>query len=222
MGPPCKCKLLCSTKFPDDVRSELFKKYWAMGSLQRQRDYLSSCVEPLQIKYRRIKVDNTREPRRQNCSFSLLNDGKTIRVCKTFIINTLGITERTIRTVIQAKSSGVGIIPEDRRGKHNNQMKMHQEMLDSIRTHINSIPRIESHYLRAKTTREFIDGGLTCRNAQEIMKFNEFPPRNLQLTMMPIHVFLIPNSTLGSLFLRRIDVINAKHTKMPLKMKRQL
>lgn len=34
------------------------------------------------------------------------------------------------------------------------------EILDSVRAHINSIPRIESHYLKANTKKEFIDGGL--------------------------------------------------------------
>ena len=30
---------------------------------------------------------------------------------------------------------------------------------DGVIDHINTIPRIESHYLRAQSTREFIEGG---------------------------------------------------------------
>lgn len=160
MGPPCpsKCLLACSTRFSEEFRVHLFEQYWRLASLQRQRDFLSSCVEQLQLKYRRISAN---EPRRPNCSFHIMNNGQRVRVCKKFLINTLGIGERTIRTIIQSKMSGNGIIPEDKRGKHNNRRKIDEEILQSIRDHINSVPRIESHYVRSETHREFIDGGLT-------------------------------------------------------------
>lgn len=110
MGPPCqdKCVISCSKKFTEDFRSQLFKNYWELCSLQRQRDFLISCIEPLILKYRRISAT---KPRKPNCAFYVMNNGKKVRVCKTFLINTLGITERMIRTVIQAKADGAGIAP---------------------------------------------------------------------------------------------------------------
>lgn len=47
MGPTCgnRCILKCSEKFSEERRSEFFQQYWSLGSLQRQRDYLSSCIE---------------------------------------------------------------------------------------------------------------------------------------------------------------------------------
>lgn len=44
--------------------------------------------------------------------------------------------------------------------------------MESVRVHINSISRIESHYLRANTTREFIDGGLTIADLHRDYKKN--------------------------------------------------
>ncbi|CAG9814696.1 unnamed protein product [Phaedon cochleariae] len=158
--PPCseRCKLGCQNKLSEDHRTKLFMDYWKLGSLQRQRDFLGSCVEPLVTKYRRI---SGADARRRNCVFYLTNSGMRMRVCKTFLINTFGNTERTIRTFIQSIVSDNGMIPQDKRGKHGRQMKIDQEILESVRFHINSIPRVESHYLRANTTREFIDGGLS-------------------------------------------------------------
>lgn len=81
-------------------------------------------------------------------------------------MNTLGIAERTLRTVIQGRYSssvGVGVIPNDKRGKHAYHNQVRPEIIQSVRDHINSIPRIESHYTRANTSREFIDGGLTIK-----------------------------------------------------------
>lgn len=66
--PPCsvQCSLKCSTKISEASRKEIFANYWKLGSLQRQRDFIGCCVEPLQLKYRRIKADASKEPRRQN------------------------------------------------------------------------------------------------------------------------------------------------------------
>ncbi|CAG4984535.1 unnamed protein product [Parnassius apollo] len=91
------------------------------------------------------------------------NNGQNVRVCKTFLLNTLGITDRTLLTVIEAKTSEgfLGSAPMDSRGKHDHHIKTDPEVLDSVRVHINSIARIDSHYLRANTSREYIDGGLT-------------------------------------------------------------
>ncbi|CAG9763508.1 unnamed protein product [Ceutorhynchus assimilis] len=47
----------------------------------------------------------------------------------------------------------------DRRGKHGKQLVLAPEIKDSVRRFISAIPTIESHYLRAQTTREYIEGG---------------------------------------------------------------
>lgn len=77
-------------------------------------------------------------------------------------MNTLAVSERTIRTIIQGRASSSGIVPEDKRGRHcSRPNQIDEEILNSVKDHIKSVPRIESHYLRASTSREFIDGGLT-------------------------------------------------------------
>lgn len=45
MGPTCgnRCILKYSEKF-SERRAEFFQQYWSLGLLQRQRDYLSSCI----------------------------------------------------------------------------------------------------------------------------------------------------------------------------------
>ncbi|XP_072387301.1 uncharacterized protein [Diabrotica undecimpunctata] len=160
MGPPCpeKCTLACSNKVSEEYRAQIFKDYWEMASLQRQRDFLGSCIQPLQLKYRRITAG---VPRKPNCAFYLIINGEKTRVCKTLLINTLGITERNIRTVIESRASGNGIVLEDKRGKHGKHKKVDEEVIQSVRNHISSIPRVESHYVRKETSREFIDGGLS-------------------------------------------------------------
>nr|CAI5870558.1 unnamed protein product [Callosobruchus analis] len=44
------------------------------------------------------------------------------------------------------------------KGKHGNHAKVDQKVKDGIRLHINSIPRIPSHYCCSGSSREFIEG----------------------------------------------------------------
>lgn len=52
-----------------------------------------------------------------------------------------------------------GLVEAKKREKHSDHSKVDPAIRQSIHGFINSIPRIESHYLRAQTTREFINGG---------------------------------------------------------------
>ncbi|KAF2889176.1 hypothetical protein ILUMI_16997 [Ignelater luminosus] len=52
-----------------------------------------------------------------------------------------------------------GFLEEDKRAKHCNHRKLDPVIRNGIWKHIDSIPRIESHYLRSQTRREFIKGG---------------------------------------------------------------
>jgi hypothetical protein len=186
VGAPCtdNCRLACSSNFTQEKRVQIFNCYWELGSIERHRDFLSSCVRPLEIASRRIKT-NRRYPRQGNSAFYLLNDGQSFRVCKTFLISTLGISPRTIRTVIDAKKLNDGIIPEDHRGKHGSHCKLDSELIKAVKDHIESIPKVESHYLRANTTRLFIDGGLTIaelhRNYKEVQKQHNKPDVNYDI-----------------------------------------
>lgn len=90
-----------------------------------------------------------------------MNEGR-VRVCKLFFINTLDINDRPIRTVLEKKNKVCeNLIENDLRGKHSNHHTVDQSIKDGMRAHIDSIPKIESHYLRANTSRVFIDGSKT-------------------------------------------------------------
>lgn len=54
-----------------------------------------------------------------------------------------------------------GFVESDLRGKHTNHATVSPEIKNSVRVFINAIPRMESHYLRKQTSREFIEGGKT-------------------------------------------------------------
>lgn len=115
-------------------------------------------MEEIKPKYQYKRLDSNRKLK--NAFFFYLNGTKT-KVCKTFFKNTLNITDRCIRTVIEKKNNITGVLKGEQRGKHGKHRKIPDDLIDGVQSHIKSIPRIESHYLRQQTTKEYIDGGKT-------------------------------------------------------------
>lgn len=116
MGPTCtsKCRLSCAKNFTEQKRTEIFQAYQKLESIERQRGFLNACTRTLKCAYRRIKTNKIYD-RKENIPYYLLNGNKEIRVCKTFLINALGITDHTdhqriIRTVIDGKARNDGFI----------------------------------------------------------------------------------------------------------------
>ncbi|CAG4956567.1 unnamed protein product [Parnassius apollo] len=126
-----------------------------MGDLSRQRDYIAKCIKVITPKYQ-YKVHNSNRGPKHSFSFEINNIKH--RICKTFFKNTLAIKNRPIASVI-AKKNQAGTIEEEKMGKHGKQYKISSDIIKGIKNHIDSIPRIESHYVRQQTTREFIDWG---------------------------------------------------------------
>ncbi|XP_060809417.1 uncharacterized protein LOC132903927 [Amyelois transitella] len=160
IGVPCNnnCRLKCSNNFSEEERKEIFCNYWRMGSLTQQRYFISKHMSEIKPKYQYKKISNNRKPKH---SFYLTINNQKKKVCKIFFKRTLGINDRPIRTVIE-KFNSTGIIEPELRGKHKNHgTKVSAELLATVKRHIDSIPRIESHYLRQQTSREYIEGGKT-------------------------------------------------------------
>ena len=176
MREPCsqKCKLKCAEKFSYEQRKKIFDKYWALTDLEAQRSFLFNNMTKVTTKH-----DTRHRPRRDNHAFHFTVEQQKIRVCKFFFKNTLSINDRPIRTVI-SKSEGDGFLQPDCWGKHGHHKQVDITVKESVRRFIGTIPRVESHYLRAQTTREYIEGGRSLADIyrdyqQQCMENNEVP-----------------------------------------------
>lgn len=152
-----KCRLKCSNYINMESRLKLFRNFWKLSDLYKQRPFIGSCMIDIEPKYRYTNAEN---PCKYNKASYFTVDGEKFRVCKTFFKNTLDITNRMIETT-KSKYDENGIVQEDYRGRHENHKKISAELVNDIKNHINSIPRIESHYLRATSSREYINGAKT-------------------------------------------------------------
>lgn len=157
MGPPCAetCNFKCQTKIGPRERQQLFDSYWKLGNLDKQRHFLLKCMEKIAPA---VRFTNKNNPRLLNNSFNFFIGDEKKRVCKRFFMNTLGISDRPIRTVLK-KTNEMGFLEPEKRGKHDKHYQVDGRIKQSVRDFINGIPRMESHYLRAQTSREYIEGG---------------------------------------------------------------
>lgn len=116
-------------------------------------------MEPIQPKYQYVRVGGTRKKRDNNNAFYFrLNDQK-VRVCKLFFKNTLDINDRPIRSVQEKRNKmATVLLEEDRQGKHGKQKKVGDVLKEGVKNFVEKIPKIKSHYMRANTSKHFIDG----------------------------------------------------------------
>ncbi|KAG5898964.1 hypothetical protein JTB14_004683 [Gonioctena quinquepunctata] len=125
-------------------------------STKDNSNIIAECNQDKENEQNSQNIGENEESRQNARAFYLHVKRTRLRVCKTFFKATLDIDDRPIRTALSKKTDN-GFLEPDGRGKHGHQPTVDPEIKESIKTLINSIPRIESHYLRAQTTGEFIE-----------------------------------------------------------------
>lgn len=165
MRSACACRLKCYEKFDENLRKNIFTKFWAIGDHERQWEFIIRYVKNVDIKKMTLQRAANRT---QTLIYSLpstteMND--SIKVCKIMFINTLSITQQVVYTAIEKLSKEL----KDLRGKHSTRpKKMLVETERSIIEHINDFNRVESHYVRKDTQKEYLEETLNVQKMHRL------------------------------------------------------
>lgn len=154
------CSFKCSSLISPVDREEINTKFWILGR-EKQQDYFAQTTK-----------QSERESERKRISYYLTVNGKQIRVCKDFYLETLDISQTRIKTYHKNKDPSVGTPSPYRTG--NNNKKTSEAKLAEVHQHIQSFPRVESHYSRADSTCEYLDGGLSIRKMYRLYTEKQF------------------------------------------------
>ena len=57
----------------------------------------------------------------------------------------------------------MGLLEEEKRGKHGNQIQISDNIRNNIKRHIDLFPRVEGHYVRKTSQREYLESGLSLQ-----------------------------------------------------------
>ena len=151
-----KCKFRCSANISEEDRAAIFKEFWGMSDNDKLHFYgKTTAQEPTS----RPTAHGTASRRSHSISYSLPVNSQNVRVCKVFYLSTLDINHKRVQLYHKNKQNMCGTPANLKWGISKNNV-VPQEVKDGIRQHINSLPRVESHYNRANTKKEYLADGL--------------------------------------------------------------
>lgn len=139
----------------EDDRQAFFESYWSFGTNEvAKKAFLVQHTECENIKRQRVKSDESRK--KQSLVFFVTVNGSKLRVCKEFFLKTLNISAKPVTNAYKRCDSSRAIHIPSRQGRHTPHHKLKSTYREAIIRHINSFPRIPSHYCRKTTRREYI------------------------------------------------------------------
>ena len=154
----CKCKFSCRDVV--DMKLKLFDLYRDL-ELNEQGSYLMGLLQVLPVQRRRHgSYDDSAESRRQ-CTVAFAvpdGQGNVKRVCKKTFLEIFAISPQKITTLIRRKKEGHTTFKDKRGGVKKFKYTLHDRQI--VKDHINSFPRDESHYSRAKSEKEYLSPDL--------------------------------------------------------------
>lgn len=162
IGQRCtgNCKMIgkeCHT-ISDADRNFFFEAFYAIDSPERQRDFICRHVTSVPKKECRAG-ENSR--RHNTYIYYLTIRHKRTKVCQRFFLGTLAISDTVVRTAL-GKVTDVGTIePEMRGGRVDCNQQRDSLICKLVNCHIDRFPRVESHFCRQSSNRDYLCAELT-------------------------------------------------------------
>ena len=163
----CKnsCKYKCGTIFSDEERERIFNSFYSMNHQEQKHFFNKTTHRETKQRCRTKKGHDSR--RSFSFYYYFFIDGNRYRVCKQFYLTTIAVSARRISDFHQTKDEETSTPSEPKWGKHTKK-KVSDERKQFARDHINSFPRIESHYCRAVSKKEYLEASLNLQKMYEL------------------------------------------------------
>ena len=167
------CRHRCKDNISDADREAIFLQYYKLGSYERQNDYICQLTEG-------SSPHRGNGKRKVSYKYHLIDGSNNkIQVCRDFFCKTFAVSKKKVYTAMALKIHGV-FRGSDMRGKHEPVNKTPADTLQFVRSHIESFPKVESHYCRKNSCKEYLDQSLNITKmyqlyTQECGKENKTP-----------------------------------------------
>lgn len=159
IGRPCTCVFKCSDKLNDNERNKIHQKFRDLGDKQKQFDYIIAFTE--KYKKKRCVSRNTIKNRHFTFKYKLpTSKGTTVNVCKSMFLNTLVVSDNTVKTAWEKYEEDIKDVVPDAKVHPQNMCNVIKTMVKSVRDHVNSFIPVETHFLGRKSNKLYLDGSL--------------------------------------------------------------
>ena len=151
------CIFKCTEKIDSERQIVIFEHFWQLPDTEKSHFYAHTTTRS---EKQRPRKNTAGRPRQFAIRYYLEDScGELVRVCKSFYLSTLDISQRKISYFHSTKLEA-GLPRASLKGKHIHVSEKLEQMKNEIRNHIKSIPRLASHYCRARTGKEYVEGNL--------------------------------------------------------------
>lgn len=171
----CNCKLsVKSTKlkcheFSEQERKLIFNKFWTKMTWNERKIYVCSVVEMKHVDRQRNRKEEENSRRTTSLAYYLYKNNQKLRVCKKMFLNTLSIGEWSVLNWKKADSSETGVendeLEDEERSSDNEVLtrkkvvrrKLFQKQKSNLVSFFSSLPKMESHYCRATSSKLYLE-----------------------------------------------------------------
>lgn len=150
-----KCLYKCQKFITEEERNSSFKHYYTLTEHTKRLFLLSTTIRYCVARHRKDKNESNSR-RKQTYQYYFQVGNNKIQVCKQFYLSTLNISQTPIYTAHSKKDDISNILKLPNQGRHLKH-KISDEDRNFIRMHIESFPKIESHYCRANSDRLYLE-----------------------------------------------------------------
>lgn len=156
----CNCKNVRHFKclrITENDRQRIFNNFWkGIDSWEAKKAVIASLVDTSEPDFRRATTDS--ENTRKNITFKyyIKIGEEKLRVCKKMFINTFDLGERSVQSwamkpPLDRPLDDLQILRENIPETHNSEKRR------QVKTFLESLPKMESHYCRANTSKKYLE-----------------------------------------------------------------
>ena len=152
------CRYKCKSIISDQERTEINHQFWSLDAVGKDHFLDINTIE-IEKASKRTKSTTSRRSKTMLYFFHL--GGRKVRVCKEFFCGTLDISHQKVKYFQKVrKDKDSGCIKQRQWGKNVKKI-VSNDAKDSVREHIKLLPKVESHYCRSSTSREYLEANLS-------------------------------------------------------------
>jgi len=163
------CRMKCEDKMTADDRQVIHDEFWTLSESQKRNYFARTTCRESKKRTRTDRGRRTNKIRSRVYSYKyyfVVNDVR-VQVCKSYYLATLDISNTRICTYYATRNQSTGTPSQRQQGRHVKK-RIADEHRDAVRAHINSFPRVESHYCRATTDRQYLDSALSLSRMYDL------------------------------------------------------
>ena len=171
-----RCKYRCSRKLNADDRAIAHSAFWKLGS-RGQQQFFGNTMKQISANSR--NRSSYQGKKKFSISYYLIVRENKHQVCRDFYLKTLDISKSRIQTFHKNKDSSTEL-PVKKPRPINGKQYTKQEIKE-IMDHIDSFPKVESHYCRANTEKKYLEPRLTIARM-----YNLYYAKQLEQQKIPV------------------------------------